>query len=213
MKNFQTRPSFEETTPPMEVPRPVPAFSLSGSLSPFLLAPMVLTVLVALFAPADILDMWPWARRFTIWVRQTLPFMPLHVHAESTTYSQVALLTHCLTLTVIPIASLIWSLQAIVNYPLLLARRHALGRLEIKHHLMVLMVMPLLMLGSVYFFMALPGDPSFSKGITTHSRIGFAFFSFAAMYGTSAVLGGQLLNIRLFIDTYLRVERKENGNR
>ena len=79
-----------------------------------------------------------------------------------------------------------------------------MGRAPLKLHLMILFVGPPLLLGTFYFFIVLPGDPSFAKGITTNSRGGFAFLTFFANYGTSVILGGQLLNLRLFIDTYIR---------
>lgn len=197
-------PSFEPTKPPVEMPPTVPVFSLSGSLSPLLLIPMAVPVFVALFATDNILDLWPWLRRFTLWMQHLMPFIPMNAHAASTTYSQAALLTHCLTLTVIPIASLVWLWQSFVNYPRLLARSRARGGMRFRQYLLLSLVGVPLMLGGVYFFMALPGDPSFAKGMTTHSRVGFAFLTFSAMYGTSVALGGQLLILRLFIDTNFR---------
>lgn len=204
MKAYPDRAPVEDPEVPREVPPPVPAFSLRGSLSPLLLVPMAVPVLIAMFAPDNALDLWSWARRFTTWIQRMVPFMQMGGHANSTTYPQAALLAHSFTLTVIPIMSLVWLWQSIVNYPYLLARRRAMGPAGIKLHLAILLVGPPLFLGAIYFFMILPGDPSFAKGVTTHSRSGFAFLTAALTYGTSAVLGGQLLNLRLFFDTYIR---------
>jgi hypothetical protein len=189
---------------PIEVPPPIPAFSITGSLSPLLLVPMAFPVLVALFAPDNTLDLWTWARRFTDWVQRVVPFVRMSGHANSTTYPQAALLVHSMTLVVIPITALVWVWQSVVNYPRILARCGARGRVAIKHHLMALLVMPPLMAGILYVFVVLPGDPSFANGVTTHSRGGFAFLTFFAIYLSGATLGGQLANIRLFIDPYLK---------
>lgn len=194
----------DSSPPPRDVPPPVPAFSLRGSLSPLLLLPMAIPVLTALFAPDNVLDVWPWMRRFTEWVQRLVPFVRMSGHADSTTYPQVALLTHSMTLMVIPIASLVWLWQSIVNYSYLLARRRAIGRAGIKLHLALLLVGPPLFLGATYVLMVLPGDPSFAKGMSTRSRGGFALLTFFATYCTSVVLGGQLLNLRLFVDTYFK---------
>jgi hypothetical protein len=81
-----------------------------------------------------------------------------------------------------------------------------MGRLQVKHHVMLMLVGPPFVLGLMYLFIALPGDPSFAKGITTHSRKGFAFLTLVLDYGTGFVLGIQLLNIRLFIDIHTKKE-------
>jgi hypothetical protein len=199
--------SYESTghdNPVQHLPPPISAFSMRGSLSPLLLIPIAAPVIAALFAPDNVLDLWPWIKRFTAWIQRIVPFMHMGGHADSTTYPQAAVLTHSLTLMVIPFTSLVWLWQSIVNYPYLLARRKAMGPAPIKLHLMILLVGLPFFLGVVYLFMVLPGDPSFANGMTTKSRGGFAFLTFAVNYCTSMVLGGQLLNVRLFSDTHLR---------
>lgn len=196
--------SFEETNPPAEAPPTVPMFSLRGALSPLLMVPLALPLLIILFAPITILDSWPSALQFTDWVQRMVPFMNMKTHANSTAYPQVALLTHSLMVVVIPIMSLVWLWQTMMNYPQLLARRVALGRLALKQHAIVALVAPPLFLGAVYFFIAIPGDPTFGKGFTTHSRTGFAVLTLCLTYTTSVILGGQVLCLRLFFDTYLR---------
>ncbi|WP_140637421.1 hypothetical protein [Methylibium rhizosphaerae] len=201
---MKSRPfPFDDTQSPVDVPPPIPALSWAGALSPLLLVPMAIPVLVALFAPDNVLDLWPWARRFTACVQRMVPFMNMSAHANSTVFPQVALLAHSLTVALIPVLSLVWTVQSVAVYPQNLARRSALGRMPVKQHLMVLLS-PLLFLGSIYFFIAIPGDPSFGKGFTTHSRGGFAFLTACGLYPTTMGLGAQLANIRIFIDTYLK---------
>jgi hypothetical protein len=200
----KSRQYSEIETPSVPIPAPIPAFSWKGSLSPALLIPMAVPVLVALFGPDNILDLLPLARRFTEWVQHIIPFVRMSGHADSTTYPQVALLVHSLSLTLIPLASLVFLWQGILNYPQILARSKARGRLKVGQHLLILIVAPLFMLGIMYVLVALPGDPSFAKGATTHSRGGLAFMTFVATYMTSATFGGQLTNVRLFIDLYMK---------
>jgi hypothetical protein len=203
MKSPMRPPSFEETKPPVEAPRTIPVFSLRGALSPLLMVPLALPLLIILVAPTTIFDLCPWSLRFTAWVQNLVPFMNMKAHANSTMYPQAALLTHSLTVVIIPVMALVWLWQSMMNYPQLLARRLALGRLALKQHAMVFLVAPPLFLGAVYCFIAIPGDPSFGKGVTTHSRVGFSFLTLCLTYTTSAIMGAQILCLRLFIDTYL----------
>ena len=188
------------------VPPPIPAFSLRGSLSPLLLVPIALPVLAALFAPDKVLDLWPTAKRFVQTVQQLLPFVDFGGHADSTGYTQAALLTHCLTLVVIALTSLVWLGQGFVNYRHLLARRRALGPLRVTQHLGFMFVGPPVMLLMVYAMVVLPGDPSFARGMTVNNRLGFAFLTLVANYSTGLVLGGQILNLRLLVDTHLKYQ-------
>jgi hypothetical protein len=186
-----------------EIPPPIPVFSLRGALSPLLWIPVVLSASITLFAPDNILDVWPAAQRFVDWVQGMVPFMNMRAHADSTTYPQVAWLTHSMTVVLVPTLSLVWLWQSIVNYPILLARRRGLGRLTLKQHLAILVCAPLI-LGGIYVLIAIPGDPSFALGFTTRSRGGLAFLSLGFQYPGTLVLGGQLISFRMFIDTYLR---------
>jgi hypothetical protein len=194
----------ESARHPLQSPPPIPPLSLTGALSPLLLIPMAIPALVALFAPLDVLEVWPAAHRFAQWVQQLLPFINMRGHADSTLFPQVAWLAHSCTVTVIAIMALVWFWQSMVNYPRLLARRRALGPLTIKQHIFITAVGPPLFLGAVYVLVAVPGDPSWGHNFTTHSRAGFAFMSVGIAYCGSAVLGGQPLVIRLFIDQYLK---------
>lgn len=183
---------------------PVPAFSLLGSLSPLLLFPSALPVLAALFAPDNVLDLWPLAGRFVREMQHLFPFLRLDGHARSTGFMQAALLTHCLSLCVIAFTSVVWLVQGIVNYPYLLRRRLALGPLKVRQHLALMFVGPPFVFLLVYSLVVLPGDPSFARGMTANNRLGFAAITLFANYSIGLILGVQILNVRLFIDTRLR---------
>ncbi len=185
-------------------PSTVPVFSPTGALSPLLLIPMSLPIVLALFAPLTVLDDWPLARHFCEWVQSLMPFIDMQAHARSTVFSQVAWFTHSLTVIVVPLMALVWFWNSMVNYPRLLRRRQVLGRMSLKMHLGLALIAPPLFLGGLYAFIALPGDPSFARGFTTHSRFGLAFLTLCIAYNTAMILGGQVLCARLFIDTYLR---------
>jgi hypothetical protein len=137
-------------------------------------------------------------------MQKLLPFANLAGHAESTGFAQAALLTHCLTLVAMIVASIVWLWQSTVNYQRLLRRRQALGALKVTQHLVLLLVGPPLFLVLLYFFVVLPGDPMFARGFTLRNRTGFAFLSFFASYTTALVLGVQILNLRLLIDTHFK---------
>src|SRR5574341_141624 len=113
MTKMSPIPDLEEADPPVGVPPPIPAFSWAGALSPLLLMPMAVPVLVALFAPDNILDVWPWAKRFTAWIQRMVPFMDMSAHAKSTVFPQVALLVHSLTVALIPVLALVWTAQSV----------------------------------------------------------------------------------------------------
>ncbi len=189
---------------PAKVPPPIPAFSWLGSLSPLLLGPVLVLVGVALFAPDNVLDQWPLARAFTNWMQTKLPF--INRHADSTSYPQLALLVNCMTVALIPVLSLVWLVQSFVNYPKLLARNRAMRRLDAKTHLFIIFFGVPIFLAAIYFMVALPGDPSWAKGFTTHRRWGLALLSALGSYLSSMAAGGFFLSVRLFVDLHLRKE-------
>jgi len=200
MKTHPTRSSFDDSRPPVEVPPPVAAFSLKGSLSPLLVVPALIPALTALFAPADVLDRLPWLHRFTGWMVAHVPYMD--VHANSTIHPQMALLVNCLVVAAVPFLSLVTFWQAWVNYPYLLKRRIALGRAPIRQHVVVFLA-PFVTVFGIVAMVMIAGDPSWAPGTTTHRRGFYAFTAFILPYCAGFAIGGQLLNIRLFIDTYL----------
>ena len=187
-----------------EAPPTIPVFSFRGALSPLLVAPIVVLFFITVFSPLMVLDMFPWALKFTDLVQRLMPGVNMKAHANSTIYPQVALLANSLTVALVLPLSLVWLWQSMENYHQLLARRQALGRLSIKMHLGLLLVGPTFCLAIIYFLVGIPGDPSFAKGATTHSRFGLAFLSATVLYSTSLILGVQVLCVRLFFDTYIR---------
>lgn len=184
------------------IPPPIPAFSWLGSLSPLLLGPIAVLVLIALYAPDNVLDQWPIAKSFTTWMQVKLPF--INRHADSTNYPQVALLVNCLTVALVPILALVWLVASFVNYPKLLARNRVTKQLNVKTHLFIIFFGIPIFLGATYFMVALPGDPSWAKGFTTNRRGGLAFLSCIMLWLTSAAVGAFPLSIRLFIDLHLK---------
>ncbi len=180
------------------IPSPIPAFSLRGSLSPFLLIPALTPTLVALFAAPNILDREPWLRVFTSWMVKHIPYMD--VHANSTVHPQLALLVNCLVLGAIPIVAVVVFFQTWINYPHLLGRQMALGKLTLKQHLMIIVGVPFF-LGLTASMIMIAGDPSWAEGYTTRHRGFYAFSAFMLTYITGASIGIQILNIRLFFDT------------
>jgi len=195
--------AFDDTqAEPAEIPPPIPAFSWMGSLSPLLLAPMLLLVLIALFAPANVLDQWPVAKAFTDWMQVKLPF--INRHADSTSYPQLALLVNCLTVALFPVLSLVWLVQSFVNYPKLLARNRATKRLDVKTHLFIIVISLPFTAVMLYVMVGVAGDPSWAKGFTTHNRVGLAMLGAGMLWGMSMLLGGWPLLIRTFIDLHMR---------
>lgn len=179
------------------IPPPIPAFSLLGSLSPFLLIPALTPAFIALFAAPNILDREPWLRYFTSWMVK-IPHMD--VHANSTIYPQLALLVNCLVIGAIPIIAVVVMIQTWINYPYLLRRQMALGRLALKQHLLLIFGAPLF-LGLTASMIMIAGDPSWAEGYTTRSRGFYAFSAFMLTYITGVSIGMQVLNVRLFFGT------------
>ena len=184
-------------------PPPIPAFSMRGVLSPLVLVPILLTVLITLFAPEDVLTRYPLAEKFTYSVRSTLlsisKYTDIANHANSTRYPQVALLVNSLLWIFWIWNSLIYCVQGFVNYDILVRRRIPLGpfpRKEIK----AVCLGGLLLISGIAGLTILPGDPSFMRGITTHNRVGYAFLGLGILLGASTMLGFLPTWIRLVIE-------------
>ncbi len=200
-----SKQSSHERDPEQPLP-PVPAISLYGMLSPLLLTPALLAPAIALFAPVDVLDRWPPLRRFTDFMVRWVPFMD--VHANSTIHPQMALLVNCLVVAAVPVLAAIVAWQSWVNYPYLLKRRQQQGRLELKQHF-VIFLGPFVGVFAIAAMVMIAGDPSWAAGATTHRRGFYALAAFVLPYFTGFGFGTQLLNVRLFIDTYLRQGAKK----
>lgn len=130
-----------------------------------------------------------------------VPYMD--AHANSTIYPQMALLVNCMVVALVPYLSAVVLCQSCVNYPYLLRRQRAIGRMKFERHF-VMFFGPLIAAGAIAAMVMLPGDPSWAQGTTTHRRGLFYAFSafFMPLFGGYG-FGAQLLNFRLFIDTYL----------
>lgn len=187
-----------------DVPPPIPAFSLRGSLSPLLLVPSLIPALMVFFAPVDVLDRFPLLVYFTGWMSAHVPYM--NMHAQSTIFPQVALLVNCMVIALVPYVAMVVFFQSWMNYPYLLQRRKALGRADLKQHFLIFVGAPL-SIGAIAAMVMLPGDPSWARGTTTHHRGYFyAFLVFFMPLMAGYAVGGQFLNFRLFVDTYLYKE-------
>jgi hypothetical protein len=138
-----------------------------GSLSPLLLGPVLLVVVIALFAPDNVLEQWPSAKAFTTWMQAKLPF--INRHANSTNYPLLALLVNCLTVALFPVLSLVWMVQSFVVYPRLLERNRRLRPVDAKTHLFIIFCAIPLTVAAIYFMVGLPGDPSWAKRFTNRA--------------------------------------------
>jgi len=203
-----TRGQDSEDTRPgsADIPPPIPAFSWLGVFSPLLIGPILVLVLIALFAPDNVLDQWPTAKAFTNWMQAKLPF--INRHADSTRYPQLALLVNCMCVALIPILSVVWVAQSWENYPKLLKRGASGMGVDIRTHLFILIFNVPLFLGITYLLVLLPGDPSWAQGLTTNRRGGLAVMCSLSAYLTSMAIGGWPLSLRLFIDLHLRGKSK-----
>jgi hypothetical protein len=109
-----------------------------------------------------------------------------------------------MVVALVPYVALVTFCQSWLNYPYLLRRQLALGRLQLKQHFFLLFG-PLMAAGAVAAMVMLPGDPSWAQGTTTHRRgLFYAFLAFSIPLMGGYLFGAQPLNLRLFIDTYLR---------
>lgn len=183
-----------------ELVEPIPAVSWLGSLSPLLVVPCLAISAIAFAAPANILDLWPSLKSFTDFMVKHIPYMA--GHSDSTKFPQVALLVNCLVVACTAWIGIVVFTQAHLNYSRLLARRRFLGRLRFQDHFVVFFGM-FVMLGAMAVMVLVGGEVSWIKGAMTERRGLFFIFTAGVMpYVTGFVLGGQVLNFRLFVDTY-----------
>jgi len=198
---------FEDTNAErVEIPPPIPAFSWLGVFSPLLIGPILVLVLIALFAPDNVLDQWPTAKAFTNWMQAKLPF--INRHADSTRYPQLALLVNCMTVALIPLLAFSWIVQGLINYQEVLARNKISKKPRWVEHLFFIVFSIPIFLGSAYFMVSLPGDPSWANGFTAMRRGGLALIDACIAYAAGAAVGGWVTMARLFIDLHLRGKNK-----
>lgn len=183
-------------------PPPIPPFTWMGAYSPLLIVPLLMLIGVALFAPDNVLDVWPYARSFTNTIGSRLSW--IGNHAQSTNYPQVALLIACLTVCLLAWTTCVFFVQSIVNYQKLLLRQRMHRTLTWGLVFGATFVgIPIFVFGVATAF-ALPGDPSWAQGFTTGSRIGLLIVSFGLSYAGGLVLGGIPLMFRALIDLDLK---------
>ncbi len=197
---------FEDTnTKSSEIPPlPIPPFTWMGAYSPLLIAPLLLLVSVAAFAPDNVLDAWPSAKGFTSFMASK--FSWIGNHAQSTNYPQVALLIACMTVCLLGWTICIFFVQSTVNYPFLLARQKKCRTIKWSLAIAATFIGVPLFVSCIALAFALPGDPSFAKGFTTGSRIGLLIVCFGLSYGGGLVIGGIPMMFRALIDLDLRKE-------
>lgn len=182
-------------------PPPTPPFTWLGSGSPLLVAPLLSLVGVAMFAPDNVLDVWPFAKTFTTRMGESLTW--IGNHALSTNYPQVALLMACMTVCILVWESVVFFIQSLVNYPTLLKKQQLHRTVSWGQAFLVVACVPVIVLCTIFAF-AIPGDPSSAQGLTTTSRAGLTFICLGLVYGGGLMIGGSPLVIRLLIDLDLR---------
>jgi hypothetical protein len=187
---------------PNQPPPSIPAFTWMGACSPLLIGPMLLLVGVGIFAPVDVLDAWPFAREFTSLLSNNLIW--IGNHAESTNYPQVALLIACMTVCAFVWTSCIFFLQSIINYPTLLRNQRQHRTIKWSAALLIVFCITPIVILSLFFAFAIPGDLSTAEGLTTRSRAGLLVICLGVVYGGGLVIGGIPLVVRLLIDLDLR---------
>jgi hypothetical protein len=200
---MKRRQDFEDAdAQPAQRPPPIPPFTWMGAYSPLLIVPLLLLIAVAMFAPDNVLDVWPLAKTFTDFMGSKLSW--IGNHAQSTSYPQVALLIACLTVVLLAWTTCVFFVQSAVNYPTLLARQKQYRTVTWPLALgAVLIGIPLFVFCTAFAF-ALPGDPSFAKGFTTSSRAGLLVVCFGLSYAGGLVIGGTPMMFRALIDLDLR---------
>lgn len=172
------------------------------ALSPLLILPVGLVVLVTLLAPGDVLSSWAWLGRL---VRATVAVFPwIAGHALSTSYPQVALLSAFLTLVFLPWTAAAWFALSIVDYPRLLCHQRRHRSVRWSSALFVTFIGAPIVVFGAFFAFAIPGDPAWASGMTIHRRSGYALVCAALLYCGGMVLGAIPLLFRLLIDIEFR---------
>jgi len=182
-----------------EMPSAIPPFSLMGGLSPIHLMPIAVLILLTLFAPSNVLEHSPIANNYTVWMVKKWP--TLGVHAASTKFSQVALLSNCLMVSLIPILTLVWWIQIAHNFPILVARSRKMS-MPLGHRIFLILFSAPATALLIWILVGLPGDPSFAKGLTTDRRLGIALLNGFMAWGGSGVFATCPLQVWLLIDVF-----------
>ena len=166
--------------------------------------PTALFPLIALFAPLDVLDRWPELAKACATVKATLeqlfPEVDFFRHARSTVFPQVATVATAYTAV-----AWVWMTGATLLVSLVTQSggRTTLWRMGAKKVLGFSITFPLLALGTLFVFFALPGDPSFAKGLTSSGRGGYAFMGTCALgFGSLGIGLWPLVIFTLIFDVF-----------
>jgi hypothetical protein len=169
---------------------------------PPVLVLLPIPALVALFAPLDVLSRYRALRAFTEVVAGWLPI--LRSHAMATQFPEVALLTNCL----VPVVIVLMTMSAWVHMHkwrfYIVRERVLLGTVPTPREYRNKVLAGLLFLVGLVGYYAFPGDPSFAKGLTTDSRVGFALLSTCAL--GAGLIGFGLQYIDALLHYYFHVD-------
>jgi hypothetical protein len=149
--------------------------------------PTVLFSILVLFAPPDILDRWPavaaLCSKVNTFMSQLLSGIDIFRHARSTLFPQVAI-------AATTYAVIWWCVMTGTSVVLTaIGFRGASETLAMDHSrrklLVVTLISPLMAPLCLFAFFCLPGDPTFAKGLTATSRIGYAWMGSLAILFSS----------------------------
>jgi hypothetical protein len=155
------------------------------------IAPTVLFVALVLLLPVDVFQRWPLLAELCtaveLTVKKVLPSIDLYRHARSTSFPQVAIAATSY--------SMVWWVAAtattVVLFLAVVASGSSLLRGQTRKSVAVfLLIGPVFVIGGPLAFFALAGDPSFARGLTTNSRLGYAFMGSAAVLMSAICAGG-----------------------
>jgi hypothetical protein len=172
---------------------------------PLLGLPPTVFIAVAMLAPSDVLQVWPWAKSLVTITQhathQALPWIDFFRHAKSTEFSQVASLASaigfwwCLLLVATVFAISVLGLSH--------GRQHYRQYHTRRQLLALVAVAPLLALLTFFGFFGLSGDPSFATGLTVSSRVGYAAMGAGCILFSGAVIGMWPICVLALIDSVL----------
>jgi hypothetical protein len=171
--------------------------------------PILLFPLIAIFAPIDILDRWPFLTGAVDAVRSVLlrlwPQVDFFRHALSTRFPQVATVA-----TAYAAVCWVWTTGITL---LISTMGHRRVRATMAEHgakklFWFSFGFPLFALGGLFVFFALPGDPGFARNLTTGSRIGYAFMGTTVVaIGVCGIAYTPFVIVTLIFDVIFRRNR------
>lgn len=186
-----------------ETPQGLGVFELG--INPFgwrVMMPCLIPAFAAMFAPLDVLSRFAVLRHFVDSIVGVFPFMT--AKAEATAYPQAWLLSQCLMLAVVLPTALCYMKRLHYGHERIWqiapSRVKALTKTQ---HLQMTVGLPLT-IGLTYVAIAIPGDPFFARGFTTHNNVGLAFMTTITTWCLVMAIAGQYANIRLFIHWHMR---------